>query len=467
MSLTYDTPQTSYRVFGISLAACQLVPLVGGWWYGDTLQLQGAFVIAVVAGLFGTIGPWLSPARAQAGLQLLNLAAIAGAKLTFADDTISGPIFLGFALSSTIFANRNAVAYAVVAGGAVLTFSVPYLGTGPSAVPMDVNAFFVLSVFAYFAFGYVSKARSLSQSATEALTAADERLRKDHRRLLDGQTALRHSQAELAALNAELASQLERERTTTKMLAAKRADEQELVRAIHHDLREPLRSIVSFSQITLRRIGSRPDCGRAGEYLAFAKDGGLRMTRLLDDLRAYTAPLDDQQAPRWVSLAEVCAEVRDNLQDLITRTGAELDIAPDLPEVRGHASQLVQLFQNLLSNALKFARPGVPPCLRVGAQPVDGQLSIEVRDNGIGIPSERLSQIFDLFQRVATETPVEGSGVGLALCRRIALGHGGQLVVRSTPGIGSTFCLTLPTYRPPTARQESQPLESVSSIRII
>ncbi len=446
MALSYVIPRKSYRAFGLALCAFAAVPLGTGWYYGDALQVKGGAAVMLLGMVLAKAGPQLPPAAAQTALHGTNLLTMVVASLTMPYGSITGTMFMAFALSSVGLAVRNFIAYAVVGLGAALVCVTPYLGAGTSPVPPNVSIFGILGLYALFAIGAVGADRRRSARSAERLLLAGAELRHDHQRLLAGRDALRESRRELEVYSTQLEDQLRRERHTTAQLAAKRSDEQELVRAIHHDLREPLRSIVSFSQLILRTLGARSDAGRAPEFMAFARDGGLRMTRLLDDLRAYTAPLDDQRAPEWVALASVCADVRANLHDFISRSGASVEVGP-LPEVRGYPTQLTQLFQNLASNALKFARPGVPPRIRISARVAHEQLQIEVTDNGIGIPPNQLESIFDLFHRVETQAPVEGSGVGLALCKRIALGHGGQLSVRSVPGEGSTFELRLPHYR--------------------
>ncbi|MBI4967761.1 MAG: hypothetical protein HZC25_06540 [Rhodospirillales bacterium] len=210
-----------------------------------------------------------------------------------------------------------------------------------------------------------------------------------------------------------------------------------------HDLREPVRTLVSFSQMLERKLGpDRPT--EINDYLDFVVRAARRMDHLVSDLLAYSRVNSDLDSFEPVDLDRVLAEVHHDLGDAIRRTGATLE-APPLPTVMGARMQLHQLFQNLISNALKFQRPGQPPqiVVTVGDEPQRWRISLA--DNGIGIDPKYAEQIFVIFKRLHTEKAYPGTGVGLAICRRIMERHGGDIQVESAgDGQGSVFHLRFP-----------------------
>ena len=147
-----------------------------------------------------------------------------------------------------------------------------------------------------------------------------------------------------------------------------------------------------------------------------------------------------------VTLSVVIAEAQDLFADQLEALGGEIIIEDNMPDVEADESQLRQLFQNLLGNAIKFSREGVPPRIRIHTEVKDGKLWISVSDNGIGIEQEYVDKIFKVFQRLNTRTNYPGTGIGLAICKRIVERHGGEFVVRSTVGEGSTFSFCLSFY---------------------
>ena len=274
-------------------------------------------------------------------------------------------------------------------------------------------------------------------SATESRIGEEVGLLRAHN--LEQAAANERHAAEAAAL----AERLLDERAATQRLRDALGDRDHLTAAIRADLRAPLRSITSFSQLLRRRLTRDLPESRAGEYLAFAEDGGRRMAAMVDDLLRYTQA-DHVEALVSVPFAGVVAEVRLNLADQVRRTGATLS-AGELPVLRGYPTQLLQLAQNIISNAIKFARPGVPPVVTVTAvDGGDGTARVTFADNGRGIPAHQLGEVFGLFNRSGNVGEVEGSGVGLALCRRIAIAHGGALTVASAAGEGTAFHFVCP-----------------------
>jgi PAS domain S-box-containing protein len=210
-----------------------------------------------------------------------------------------------------------------------------------------------------------------------------------------------------------------------------------------HDLQEPLRSIVSFSQLLERRYRGRLDAN-ADEYIGFIVEGGNRMQALIQDLLAYSRVNTKRQELRPTDTEKVLAAMERNLDVQLREAGAVITHDP-VPVVMSDPLQLEQVFANLVSNAIKFRKPDEPLRIHVGARGMDGSWEFSVSDNGIGMETEYLERIFVIFQRLHTRDTYPGTGIGLAIAKRIVERHGGKIRVESTPGEGSTFFFTLPT----------------------
>ena len=207
-----------------------------------------------------------------------------------------------------------------------------------------------------------------------------------------------------------------------------------------HDLQEPLRMMASYTQLLARRYkGNLGD--DADEFIGHVVDGAHRMQAVINDLLQYS-----RVGKRGGSLTPTDAEAafeaaRANLRAAIGESGAQVT-SEGLPTVMGDRTQLVQLFQNLIGNAIKF-RSEDPPRVHVEAERRDGEWLFAVRDNGIGIEPQYAGRIFMIFQRLHSRTEYPGTGIGLAICKKIVERHGGELWVESVPGEGSTFRFTL------------------------
>jgi light-regulated signal transduction histidine kinase (bacteriophytochrome) len=214
------------------------------------------------------------------------------------------------------------------------------------------------------------------------------------------------------------------------------AELQQFAYIASHDLREPLRTVKSFSQLFVRRY--RDQLGpEADQYLSYISDGVSRMEELIHDLLTYSKVAHGEQTAREkVDLGAVLDAVVRSLNAVIGETGARIT-SPELPVVNGNRTQLMQLLQNLIGNAIKYRRD-VPPRVHVSAEPVDHGWRISVADNGVGIPPQYRESVFGLFKRLHSRN-VPGTGIGLALCRKIAEQHGGRISVDSEVGKGSTF----------------------------
>jgi PAS domain S-box-containing protein len=227
----------------------------------------------------------------------------------------------------------------------------------------------------------------------------------------------------------------------TADLARSNAELQQFAYVASHDLQEPLRMVASYTQLLARRYRGRLDAD-ADEFIAFAVDGAPRRQRLINDLLAYSRVGTQGRPLEPVACDRVLDQVLADLGAAIAESGAVITRDP-LPLVRADPLQLGQLFQNLLSNAIKF-RGSAPPRIHVGAAREGDRWRLWVQDSGIGIAPEYAERIFAIFQRLHTQQEYPGTGIGLAICKKIVERHGGRIWVESAPGQGATFYFTLP-----------------------
>lgn len=218
---------------------------------------------------------------------------------------------------------------------------------------------------------------------------------------------------------------------------------EEFVHTASHDLQEPLRGISLFVQLLERKHGKEIS-DDAREYLQRVAASTTRMQGLIQDLLEY-ARLTQESPHAVITSAEAAfEEALKNLQTIIEETGAQVVHGP-LPELRVNRAHLVQLWQNLIGNAIKFRRPDVPPHIEVTAEEEDARWHFCVRDNGIGIGVHERDTIFQVFRRLHDRDAYPGSGIGLATCKKIVELAGGDMWVESEPGSGSTFHFRMPT----------------------
>ena len=219
-----------------------------------------------------------------------------------------------------------------------------------------------------------------------------------------------------------------------------------------HDLQEPLRMVASYTQLLARRYAGRLDAD-ADEFIRFAVDGAQRMQELIRDLLEYSRA--GSRALR-LQRVDVAALVDDIMHDLsaFETDGSVLLTRDPLPTIMADATQLRLVFQNLIANGLKFHRAGASACVHVSVDESDGAWWFHVRDNGIGIEPQYQERIFVVFQRLHTHAEYPGTGIGLAICKRIVERHGGTIRVDSQPGEGTTFSFSIPRL-PLVAESES------------
>jgi light-regulated signal transduction histidine kinase (bacteriophytochrome) len=237
-------------------------------------------------------------------------------------------------------------------------------------------------------------------------------------------------------------SDVTEEREATEALARSNAELEQFAYVASHDLSEPLRMVSSYLGLLRRRYRGRLD-EDADEFIEYAVDGAGRMRGLIEALLAYSraGAADAEHEP--VELGSVAADVLRSLAARLVEAGAEIEVG-DLPTVRGDRSQLEQLLQNLVANALKF-RDGSRARVWVRAEDSGGPMAqIAVADGGIGIPAERREHVFEMFGRLHDRDAFEGTGIGLAVCRKIVERHGGRIWIDDRDGGGTVFRFTLP-----------------------
>ena len=225
-------------------------------------------------------------------------------------------------------------------------------------------------------------------------------------------------------------------------LARSNAELQQFAYVASHDLQEPLRMIGSYTQLLERRYGDKLDAD-AREFMDFIVDGAARMKQLIEDLLAYSRVGTRGKELRPIASQSALDRALINLRASIESSDAQIT-HDALPEVSADDTQLVQLFQNLLGNAIKFRKKDEPLRIHVGVQEADDDWRFSVSDNGIGIEAPYFERIFMVFQRLHTRDEYPGTGIGLAICKKVVDRHRGRIWVESAPGKGSTFFFTLP-----------------------
>ncbi len=257
-----------------------------------------------------------------------------------------------------------------------------------------------------------------------------------------------HRTEELRDANIRLAVELDERRRVEQQLARhagelarSNAELEQFAYVASHDLQEPLRMVSSFTQLLGKRYRGKLDQD-ADEFISYAVDGATRMQRLINDLLAYSRVGTRGKPFKPVDCQAIFRETRDNLMKVIEESGAVIT-HESLPTVPGDEVQLLQLFQNLVANAIKF-RSQTPPQIRVSAQKSGPEWVFAFKDNGIGIAPEHQERIFSIFQRLHHRSEYPGTGIGLALCKKIVERHGGRIWVESQPGQGSTFYFSIP-----------------------
>lgn len=273
----------------------------------------------------------------------------------------------------------------------------------------------------------------------EDFNAEKARLEDTQKALLNILDDLNESSEELKKAHAGLEIRV-KERTVE--LARSNAELEQFAYIASHDLQEPLRMVSSYVQLLQRRYKGKLD-QNADEFIGFAAEGALRMQRLINDLLAYSRVGTRGKSFAEVDLEAALAQALENLQLAIREKNATITHDP-LPLAYGDIGQLTQVFQNLIDNAIKF-RSEETPRVHISARIEGGDCVCGVQDNGIGIAPEYLNKLFLLFQRLHTRREYPGTGIGLAICKRIVERHRGTIWVESKQDQGSTFYFKIPT----------------------
>jgi signal transduction histidine kinase len=323
-------------------------------------------------------------------------------------------IILTPALAYLLFDKRRSLLYFAIGFVGYATIKLTYHYHTPWLVTNypEVYRFFLAAVISGFLFWLMVLFRRESLQSESII-------KEQHVSLLASQMEIESRNESLQALNREL---------------------QQFTHMASHDMKEPLRTIVSFSALLSRRMTDNPD---NKEFLFYIEDGAKRMARMLDDLISYANAGMEKSPAESVDLNHVLNSVRKNLAFQLVEVNGDVE-ASSLPTILGHSTLLAQLFQNLINNGLKYRRKDIEPCIKVRALKKDGDLLLVFRDNGIGIEKEYLTKIFEPFRRLHTRTEFEGTGIGLATCRKIVDHYGGRIWVESVYGESTSVMVQLP-----------------------
>ena len=253
---------------------------------------------------------------------------------------------------------------------------------------------------------------------------------------IDTHLTLHELRKTLQAQNDRLETEIAARRETEAALIRSNVELEQLAYVASHDMQEPLRMVASYLQLIAQRYRGQLDAD-ADEFIGYAVDGAKRMQALINDLLAYSRVGTKARPFQSTDCNEIVGIALENLSLAIRESGARL------PTVMGDPSQLLQLFQNLIGNALKFKR-GDPITVNIDAESAGDAWRLSVCDNGIGIEPEYFERIFVMFQRLHGRADYPGTGIGLAICKKIVERHGGVIAVESTVGAGTKFAFTIP-----------------------
>ena len=288
--------------------------------------------------------------------------------------------------------------------------------------------------------------RPLALLRNEAQVVASGGL--DHELKVSGPQEIMELAADLEAMRRQLLASLDDLSYKATELERSNRELEQFAYVASHDLQEPLRKVASFCQMLESRYAGQLD-ERAHQYIAFAVDGAKRMQLLINELLTFSRVGQPGTVRGPVDLNSVASEAVDRLDATIADTDAEV-VVGELPTVSGDATLLTQLFQNLITNSIKFRQLDERPLIRITAEHKDGYWEFACQDNGIGIAPAHAERVFVIFQRLHPRDAYPGTGIGLALCRKIVDFHGGNIWVdteadgRDNPGSGTTIRWTLP-----------------------
>ncbi len=291
-----------------------------------------------------------------------------------------------------------------------------------------LNIFVTLREFAEHNLRYDSKINQLISSIQEHSAALQEQ-----------KAQIEQQAADLQQSNLFLQNEIKEKETVQRQLMASNEELEQFAYVASHDLKEPLRTVGSFTQLLYKRHQAHFD-ETSQEYYGFVVDGVKRMSNLLDDLLALSR-LKKTMEMDIVDLNTVLESVCFNLRGQIEKSEGEI-LVSDLPTIHASRSQLVQLFQNLVSNSLKF-KGELPAHVIIGHSERPDTHLFWVKDNGIGVPEEYLDKVFVIFQRLHKRSTYEGTGIGLAICKKVVQNHAGSIWIESREGEGATVYFTI------------------------
>ncbi|MEP6747356.1 MAG: ATP-binding protein [Bacteroidota bacterium] len=228
-----------------------------------------------------------------------------------------------------------------------------------------------------------------------------------------------------------------------KKLSAANINLEQLMYVVSHDLKEPLRMVTSFMSLLKNKYAQILD-KEANTYIGFAVDGGKRMQAMITDLLEFSHTSLHNSHKELVDLGLLFNEAQQNLFNLIKESEAVIVTEGRLPPLMVNKTDIIRLFQNLVSNAIKFKKRNTPPAITLKVVENREEWLISLKDNGIGIPGEKFEKIFEIFSRLHSKDEYEGTGIGLASCKKIVENNGGTIWVASEENTGSTFYFTIP-----------------------
>lgn len=294
------------------------------------------------------------------------------------------------------------------------------------------------------------------KKAEEKLVAVNEDLKK-------AIEALTHSETEVVVLNTKLKENI-------KILEAANIELATFAHVASHDLQEPLRKIITYSSMLIAEYHDIID-KRGNDYLNNMQRASTRMRNLINDILEYSQLSVEHYVFEPTSLQAVITEVFSNLEVAINETKAKISIEKDLPVIEANFTQMRQMFQNIISNALKFVKAGIVPEINITYEIVIGKdirgfdkkllnekfCIVYIKDNGIGFKEEYMDRIFTIFQKLNNNTLYQGTGIGLAICKKIVEKHRGFIAAESKANDGSLFTITLPVSQAANQKHPQQP----------
>ena len=373
----------------------------------------------------------------------LALLFLNSCTVAFLFDLNPSPVYLfipSFIISIAVLNQRSSVRGAAVIH--LLAVVVCYV-RGAGSIELTYFPYMMLAVVVCVA--TVASVLQVSSNKKHFFkVSTSEKLLEQKRTTLKHKTeSFREKSKELRLANEELEVRASENIERVKYLTTTNGELGQIAKAAGQYLKAPLQVIgLNVDQIGKRLYKLDQEEGLT-EYLHFVSDGTARMNAMVDDLLHY-CDTSVNRNPSLVSTCEVLDVIECNLSNLLVREQAHLIIEEGLPSILGHKTEILQLFQNLICNGIKFRKPTGTPVCRVGYSISDHEVCFSVSDNGIGIPPNRVKDVFGLFTRLHERTDYEGTGIGLALCRRIVLAAGGEIWAESSEREGTTFYFTWP-----------------------